>query len=62
LHTFYVGCGLLSFFKSGQKYHSIYRFSNGIAEKGNPQLGSLSDIFESMGLKLAVEVNKSKAA
>ena len=38
---------------------NLYRMGS---EKGNPQLGSLSGLLESMGLKLAVEVKKSKAA
>jgi hypothetical protein len=58
---FSVGCGLLSFFKIRRNYHKYYRFSNTIAEKGNPQLGSLSVPLESMRLKLAVEVIKSTA-
>lgn len=45
--------------KSGLNRENMYRI---LSEKGNPQLGSLSVLLESMGLKLAVEVQKSKAA
>jgi probable addiction module antidote protein len=45
--------------KSGLNRENLYRI---LSEKGNPQLGSLSVILESMGLKLAVEVKNSKAA
>lgn len=45
--------------KSGLNRENMYRM---LSEKGNPQLGSLSSLLESMGLKLAVEVKKSKAA
>ncbi len=45
--------------KSGLNRENLYRI---LSEKGNPQLGSLSVLLESMGLKLAVEVKKSKAA
>jgi probable addiction module antidote protein len=45
--------------KSGLNRENMYRI---LSEKGNPQLGSLSVLLESMGLKLAVEVKKSKAA
>ena len=45
--------------KSGLNRENMYRI---LSEKGNPQLGSLSILLESMGLKLAVEVKKSKAA
>ena len=45
--------------KSGLNRENMYRI---LSEKGNPQLGSLSVLLENMGLKLAVEVNKSKAA
>ena len=45
--------------KSGLNRENMYRI---LSEKGNPQLGSLSAILESMGLKLAVEIKNSKAA
>ena len=45
--------------KSGLNRENLYRI---LSEKGNPQLGSLSVLLESMGFKLAVEVNNSKAA
>ena len=45
--------------KSGLNRENMYRM---LSEKGNPQLGSLASLLESMGLKLAVEVKKSKAA
>ena len=45
--------------KSGLNRENLYRI---LSEKGNPQRGSLSVLLESMGLKLAVEVKKSKAA
>ena len=45
--------------KSGLNRENMYRI---LSEKGNPQLDSLSVLLESMGLKLAVEVKKSKAA
>ncbi len=45
--------------KSGLNRENMYRI---LSKKGNPQLGSLSVLLESMGLKLAVEVKKSKAA
>ena len=45
--------------KSGLNRENLYRI---LSEKGNPQLGSLSVLLESMGLRLAVEVKKSKAA
>ena len=45
--------------KSGLNRENMYRI---LSEKGNPQLGSLSVLLESMGLKLVVEVKKSKAA
>ena len=45
--------------KSGLNRENLYRI---LSEKGNPKLGSLSILLESMGLKLAVEVNNSKAA
>jgi probable addiction module antidote protein len=45
--------------KSGLNRENMYRI---LSEKGNPQLGSLSVLLESMGLKLAVEVKRSKAA
>ena len=44
--------------KSGLNRENMYRI---LSEKGNPKLGSLSVLLESMGLKLAVEVNNSKA-
>jgi probable addiction module antidote protein len=44
---------------TGLNRENMYRLLSG---KGNPQLGSLSVLLESMGLKLAVEVKKSKAA
>ena len=45
--------------KSGLNRENMYRI---LSEKGNPKLGSLSVLLESMGLKFAVEVNNSKAA
>ena len=45
--------------KSGLNRENMYRI---LSKKGNPKLGSLSVLLESMGFKLAVEVNNSKAA
>ena len=45
--------------KSGLNRENMYRI---LSEKGNPKIGSLSVLLESMGFKLAVEVNNSKAA
>jgi probable addiction module antidote protein len=45
--------------KLGLNRENMYRI---LSDEGNPQLGSLSILLESMGLKLAVEVKISKAA
>lgn len=44
--------------KSGLNRENMYRI---LSETGNPKLGSLSVLLESMGLRLAVEVKKSEA-